>query len=649
LSTALLVGYLAFLGLALLAPFLARPVRAGSGVQAFGFDLLACIGMLGAFALLIARGGNFFPLAPLLLTPLLVAGSRKLVGGAASLLLFVPAIWWSDAPAKLPPWQWVLFAILAAAAGCAVHFGRFTGAGKTDEARAAVMPAFIFAALVALAIGWITAPFDVDTIAHTAWHHWGAYLSPVDLLLSGGTPYRDFPVQYGIGPTLLLAASCGNDCWAGMFNVVLVTNALYFGTLAACTAIITTGMVRGIRWLSWVAMFCAALFWTAFPAEFSTSMATPSAVALRFLPLAFQLLFVLYCEKNPQQPKHLGHLIWLLNSFWSIESAVFASVLWWPWLAYRAHQKREASISIVQLLGRYAVMGALALLVSTALMLTLFRLGFGVWPEPVSIFAYFQHPPGPLPPNPLGPLGLVIMLTALTVQTLLRGRARDGGTLYACLIAMLASFSYYLSRSHDNNILNLLPFVLLVTLCLLPKVGERSESEREFNTGFATMFVMATIAFVATFNFSAWSEVTRSKGQLETGPRPLLRQFSPSASDPSAVISKDARGLIALARRNSRTAPVLFDKRAVMPRAEAGRAWTSVNSIANYSPLPQPLVSNYIGRGAETYRLSGWLIVEDGRYAQWPEYFATAYDVKPIMRKGRHVAYFLRPKLPVKR
>ena len=65
-----------------------------------------------------------------------------------------------------------------------------------------------------------------------AWHHRGAYLSPVYALIGGGTPFRDFPVQYGMGPTLLLAAFCKGSCWSEIYWVTATFNALYLATLA---------------------------------------------------------------------------------------------------------------------------------------------------------------------------------------------------------------------------------------------------------------------------------------------------------------------------------------------------------------------------------------------------------------------------------
>lgn len=62
----------------------------------------------------------------------------------------------------------------------------------------------------------------------TLWHHWGAYISPAELLLSGAIIFHDFPVQYGLGPTLLIASSCGHDCWQGMYYIVSLSPHGYF-------------------------------------------------------------------------------------------------------------------------------------------------------------------------------------------------------------------------------------------------------------------------------------------------------------------------------------------------------------------------------------------------------------------------------------
>ena len=602
------------------------------------------LGIAGALLLFVARGGSIFPLAPLLLVPLLRRGSWALAGGAVALSLFAPAIWWDSAPLSLPLWQWFLFAGLSGVAIIAVHDALApTGPGKpiTVPSPSEPLVAFVVAALVALGVGAYSAPFNINFTGHLAWHHWGAYLSPAESLLAGGVPYRDFPIQYGIGPTFLLAAACRNDCWSSMFDVVVIANALYCGILAVCATLLTAGQGRGIRMLSVAAMVCATLMWTAFPSNFGTALATPSVAGLRFLPLAFQLVFILYHERYPTQSKRFGHVIWVFNLGWSIEAAAFSSLLWWPWLALRAAQQSDGSNQNWSIVVRYALIGTAALVSGMFLLSAVSRISFGEWPELISVIAYFENPPGRWPANPFGPVWLVVMIALMAIGALTWRDMHNRGTLYACLIAMLAAFSYYISRSHDNNILNLMPFVLMVALCLLSQLTRPMDM---FSHGFSVMLIVCTTVFVALFSFSGWNDSANDGRLTEAGSGVLIRQISASASDPERIISADAAVLIADVRRRSSYAPLLFDNKAVMPWAPAGTAWTGVNNVANYSPLPPSLIRHYIRRGATRYQRAGWLIVEEPDYSDWPRHFANAYNVRLGQRRGRYAAYLMTPK-----
>ena len=68
------------------------------------------------------------------------------------------------------------------------------------------------------------------------WHHWGAYVGPAEIMLSGGHIFRDFPVQYGLGPTVAIAATCGSNCWVAMYYIVGATTFL-LSVLVLCTAL----------------------------------------------------------------------------------------------------------------------------------------------------------------------------------------------------------------------------------------------------------------------------------------------------------------------------------------------------------------------------------------------------------------------------
>jgi hypothetical protein len=645
-NTTLALIYFAILIAALLAPFLARfskePIDGGPP----RLSLIAYIAVGAAGWILLGRTGFILPLMLLIVTPLLAKKRPNLLGSLIAFLLFTPAMWWEPNLLALPRWQILLFLAFAAASVAAYQFAKKAYPLIDAAERHSIAPFFIASTVLALAVGWYSAPFNADVVAHTAWHHWGAYLSPVDLLLSGAVPYHDFPVQYGMGATILLSASCGADCWNGMFYVVLVANALYCGTFAACAAIVTSGAGRANRGLAFLAMFAATMLWTAFGGEFGGTMSTPSVAGLRFQPLVAMLLFILWYQQRAGRSLWFGHAIWLFNIFWSVESAIFATLLWCPWLAYRSLAPAETLKKTVANLSCYAAFAIVGLVSGTLALLLLYRASFGFWPEPTAIAAYFQNPPGPLTPYLLGPVVLFFVVALLAIFRLLKDELPTSNMLYPCLIAMMVVFTYYLSRSHDNNILNLFPFILLVGLCMLRPVGEKAEPDTQFSDGFSTVLAMSMVVFITTFNFTHWQEGS-SKGRLfDNGPNILMRQFSPPNSDANPVIAKDAQALLNLARKNSDYAPIFFDDKAIMPRGKPGIAWNSVNNIPNYSALPMPLVQQYLQRSAAHFQRSGWLIIGDGKYENWQNEFKTAYVVKLVERKGKYVAYSLTPKNP---
>ncbi len=292
----------------------------------------------GALVLTAARHGAFPLLSLVLLLPLLGSGLRALVGGMAAVLLFATVTWWAPDP-HLGLVASGLFILLGIGAG---YLPRLLAAATPKEP-ASILPAMAIALPVGLAVGLLTTPFGSREPIYFAWHHWGAYLAPVDAWTAGGLPYRDFPIQYGIGPTTLLSAVCGPNCWHGIYWTTIVANSLYFSLLAGCAVILTAGSSRGFRWLALVALWCATFVWTAFPADLGSTAMTPSVAGLRFLPIAALLFNILVAEKSGKRRDWLGHSIWLIDLFWSPEAAFFGTLLWWPYLALRDAEKGATS------------------------------------------------------------------------------------------------------------------------------------------------------------------------------------------------------------------------------------------------------------------------------------------------------------------
>jgi len=645
--------YAALLLVVLLTPYASMYFRSfRDGNRLIDWLVIATITM-GAIVLTVARADIFVALSMVLLIPLAGLGLCVLLGGIAAVLLFAPVTWWTST-LQIDLAAMGAFVALALTAGLMPRLGTsFRSVDGCGAVQQKILLPMIVCAAVGLAAGLLTAPFGSVEPSYIAWHHWSAYLSPVDAWLSGGLPYRDFPLQYGLGPTALLAATCGKDCWRGIYAVAITANALYFAMLAGCALILTARSSRGLRWLALLALFCASFVWTGFPIKLAGPAMTPSVAGLRFLVISALLLHILVAEQRTAPRDWIGHAIWLVSLFWSPEAAFFGTLIWWPYLAMRDAAGAAGPRGALFALGRGALRGVIALAIGLSGLALVLWLLSGKAITLGDYLAYIQHPPGPLPVNPVGTVWIALASIALGTYMLAgQGLSSQARALYACLLGFLAAGTYYLSRSHDNNILNLFPLLIPMLLAILAGPGrERTGAPGpdfakgpDFARGFVQTVLVAMVAFVATFNFIPWSNGAARLGLLELGPAKLIARFTPKHGDLPSLLPPDAVvGLEYLRGRNAGTI-VLLKETGVMPRSPAGTGWTSVNNVANFEPFPDAMIERYIRRGAVTYHRPGWLLVDDAKYHHWVDMFKTAYDVREQKRFGTYSAYYLVPR-----
>jgi hypothetical protein len=629
--------YAGLLIVALTTPYASAFLALGGQRQQF-VDRLLCASLLGgAIVLTVARNGAFPMIGVFMLIPLIGLGIPALLGGATAAMLFATALWWI-ASLQMGLVPALLGALLALGAG---YLPRWKGSSNVSKVQ--LLPAMILCGVIGLAMGLLTAPFEASDTIYLAWHHWGAYLAPVEAWRGGGVPYRDFPIQYGLGPTVVLMASCGHDCWRGMYWVTVVANALYFATLAGSAVILTARSPKGLRWLALLAIFCAAFFWTGFPSNFAGPVITPSVAGLRFLSISALLLHILYAEQRKTRRDWIGHGLWLIDLFWSPEAAFFGTLIWWPYLALRdateAGEWRAALIALV----RGAVRGAIALAAGIGILALVLWLLSARTITFADFFAYVQHPPGALPVNFAGTIWIALATLSLGIIVLARqGLSDRTRPLYACLLGFLAAGTYYISRSHDNNILNLFPLLILVLLATLGNLDKVNETTQHFARAFIHSALVAMVAFIVTFDYRPWGEGVARVGPLHVGPSRLISRFAPKADDTPAILPADAiTGLKFLEDRNA-GAVLLFDRNYLMVHS-SGAAWTSVNNLANFVPLPEASIQHFIRRSATAYGRPGWILADAG-HRHWVDAFQVAFEVRKERSFGGYQAYHLVPR-----
>ena len=651
-KTALLGFWLGLIFVACALPFsllisrvaTARPMRLAP--FALGWALL-----LGG-AIFLALSGTPAATSPLVLSlafaaPLLGAPAGVALGGLAALPLLAAVTWW--APKMALGWPSVLCFLLAGVLPAALPRLKFR---ETGLLLAATLTVALVLAVISVSL---TGQFGSPTLFWAIWHHWGAYVSPVQSMVAGGTPFRDFPVQYGMGPTLLISAFSSKDPWMGTYAAAACVNVLYLLAMAACVGLTLRRAPRGLALLAMLAITCATLLWTGYPPDEAGPIMTPSVDGMRFLPLALLMLLILWSEAF-DRPGAMpgGYALWLLGLAWSPEAGVYATIVWFPYLGLRAVQARGVNTpgGVAWAALRGAAVAAASLAAAAGILTLLFYAGFGDWPSMSGFLTYIVNPPGILPPNPLGPIWLLLAALAIGAGALVCAGARELRVGMVCNLALVAVSSYYLlGRAHDNNALNLFPFAVLALAAAL------AAPLPPIPMGFSRMVLVGIVAWPATFGFQSWTAAIRKGDAVEAGPARLLDRFrlvtpdawalldASLAEQPSPhAISADAGAALAWLAGQGAELPLVVNQALIMPRYGAGPAWTGVNNLANFDLLPRDVVVHFIRNGATAFHRPGWLLVDRARAGDWLDLFGLAYAVTEERAFGGYTAYRAVPK-----
>ncbi len=446
---------------------------------------------------------------------------------------------------------------------------------------------------------------DGRTIGDDAWHHWGAYVGPAELVASGARLFHDLPAQYGLGPTLLVAAVCTKSCWVGMYWLAASVSVAFF--------ILITGMAHRLRGSGQtplahaiVNLLCifSCLFWTAFPFDLGTPIVWPSVGGLRFLPVVALVALLFWKDTGGGTsvahagPTRWGHLAWALGTLWSPESGFCVTFVWWPYYLWRrCGQSAEG-----QLIPNLFAAAATLLLYTAALIgffLSAYWLAYGTSPTRVGVLAYFLHPPGAEPINPVGAIwffGTVLILGLVALHRIYRATGDSGQFRRGFLVLLLAygTFSYFLGRSVENNLLNLMPYQLLVLIAALdagmPKAARH----------LAVVLLGSLLGWSGLFGWSVWVESARAGRLFEFEPSNRIGMFRQHP---------DAERAVTFIRDRFNEPALVLDHRFNLTVTSNPAPWSAIHGPANYLYLPAEMRREFLLNTAQTLRRAGWLVV----------------------------------------
>jgi hypothetical protein len=591
-------------------------------------------------------------------------GERRFDWVSTSILLAVFCIavglaWWRrNGPAADISWRELLVVQLVAATGTRLFLRQESGDQGGGLAWCVAPVVTLLATVVSL---FSTGLYDNDWMRWLAWHHWGAYVGPAQLALQGIPVLHDLPLQYGLGPTAVVALACGKNCWYSMYFLVGGLTLLYV-LLLALIALRIAGVRRVSRQFALIVtvIFLATMVWTAYPAQIGSPAATPSVAGLRFLPTIL-LLFALVKrpgDTREDAPTPVLNLLWLLGVLWSPESAFQVTVVWWPYHVWTSTQNGSSQVSRFSLFLRANVRLCAWLVAGVMVFLTCYWSVYRILPSCQAYLAYVEHPPGAIPIKPFG--AIWFFGSALAVGILgLQYRSRDPATerqnqnLAAVLLATYGASSYFLGRSHDNNLLNISVFFVLLLLAV------RTLPQPRVLRVAASGMLACLIAYAVLGNWSTWGEILKDGGFAKFEPASTVASFSyvhpagmratqvmMAGAPSSQAFAEDAAwGMRTIYERYGEPVVVL-DPSLSPEEGVAGTAWSAFNGPENYVYLPSPIRRRFLAAVAARLQATGWVLVNRNYPAEdWIADFDEVYRRDRTMDFGTYYAirYIPRP------
>jgi hypothetical protein len=536
--------------------------------------------------------------------------------------------WWRRSIVGGVNLSWVELIIFIIITTTAILMLQIRGSRLGSSARDRLITTLQIATFVVFAsiLSFTTGIFNNKEMLLTTWHHWGAYIGPSELLLAGAKLFYDFPAQYGFGPTVLIASVCGQSCWSGMYFIVGLAT-LLFSLLIAGIALCSSKQGLYEHGLILLLVIVCCFFWNSYPPNVSSPTITPSVNGLRFLPVLILVAFLLHFdrgEKNQPYVMKLGHMVWAAATIWSIESAFYATFVWWPYYllrrAERAKNNKERTIYVLRAIGTLATLLVILVLCFLA----------GYWyiykatPSVYGYFAYALNPPGPMPINTKGAVWFflsVMVLGTLASWYTFRKYGINPAFRRGFLLLLLAygTFSYFLGRSHDNNILNLSPFLLLVLLHIRVALIPNS-----WLVGISTALLACLLGWASVFGWMDWRATILSGKTLEFDPAVFRKSFS--FGNPETAAKLDSRGLghkinlgnprdvaraISYIQQNYGEPSAVIDHSMLIASTELGSAWSLAHGPANFAGiLPFAIRRDFLQKTADTLKQSGWLVID---------------------------------------
>jgi hypothetical protein len=370
-------------------------------------------------------------------------------------------------------------------------------------------------------------------------HHWSFYVGTIETVRNGGLLLYDTPSQYGFLSIALPAAfsiPSVDAFWVSLMALLTLHFLVVYGSLRNLT-IFSHG-----RFLSGLLALSLVLFLGGSRDHHMGVFEAPSTSAYRFF-WSFALALALANEPLGALAKArlragLVSLLFTLGCLWSGESAIYClgvlcGAIAGGLLKYAATRVRKP---VAWAWTPFVSLGG-----ATVFVELLYRFRFGVRPDWWGLFEYSLAYGGGFGALPIQffSSGCGILLAILAgAGFVLAGSLRAGdhaGNGFAVWGFLITTFTYFVSRSHPSNALNLLCYWLPLLLILVDRKAVLA-TERQLKALFYFVFVM-----VFVWSFPRFPGVGVRVWMLAQVP--LSKRMETVIDEPSQVGQLQALGL----------------------------------------------------------------------------------------------------------
>ena len=494
------------------------------------------------------------------------------------------------------------------------------------QSRSWKAPLYIGFGLAIIALS-LTAGISLNTLSINQWHHWGAYIGPAQLLTQGIIPFNEIPLQYGLGPSLLILLGCQSNCWDSLYWISASFTIVMTYLLAYIALKLNQRKTFFREFWVLLTILLSCIIWTALPMALESVTSTPSTSGLRFLPGVLMTALLVWTSSKesgsgkvnssipPFAWRFFPHnALWIVSFWYSPEAGIQTSVVWFGYCFLQNIYSGKRSLIF------NALIVCSKILFIFVLGIAIFCVGFfAIWgqlPNLNTYFVYILYPPGPLPVNHNGCVWFAVMVTILffvwSKQQKKEGLMKPENTaIYIVFLLCYANFTYFIGRSADNNILNLLPYfgVLLI--------GLQSQLEKGMSKAIATILLAALVAWLPIMGWGNYVRAIQSGEFFSLSPERLSQTFTRTNSssdkyfvDPKEITNnKDIRQALVFIASKYNEPVEIIDRFNLLDTAQTLAPWDGLHGPANFMFIPSILRQHYLANVKIRLNRPGWILI----------------------------------------